>query len=75
MRKAIFASLAALACGGLLGCDKTVQEEQQDVIDAQQDARENVAEEQGDVNAERREAQEEIRAEKKDVEDAKSEAT
>jgi hypothetical protein len=63
-----------LATGGLVGCEKSINEEQQDVRDAQRDAAENVAEEKSDVDAARREGAQEVREEQRDVQEAVDEA-
>jgi len=52
------------------GCEKSVQEEQQDVNEAKQDAAENVQEEAQDVDEAKRDAADNIAGEEKDVNEA-----
>jgi hypothetical protein len=65
--------LQLLALGGLfgltVGCEKTLEQERQDVRQEAQEAREEIADEQEDVQKERAEGAEEIRDEQRDVEE------
>lgn len=67
MRKTFYALTAVLTLGGLAGCERSLQDEQQDVRNEQQEMNREVQDEQTDVQKERREGQQEIRDEQNDV--------
>jgi hypothetical protein len=67
MRTWIGSTVALLALAGLAGCEKSLDEERQDVVEAQQEAAENVAEEQRDVEEARQEGARDIAEEQREA--------
>jgi uncharacterized protein YlxW (UPF0749 family) len=71
MRKFCLTSFASAAMlFGVVGCQKSVESERQDVREAQQDAAEDIADEQKDVHEAAKDGAAEVREEQRDVEDA-----
>lgn len=67
MRTWLTTSCALLALAGLAGCETSLHDEQQDVVEAQQEAAENVAEEQRDAEQARQEGAEPVAEEQREA--------
>lgn len=67
MRTWLTTSCALLALAGLAGCEKSLHDEQQVVVEAQQEAAEHVADEQRDVERARQEGAENIAEEQREA--------
>jgi gas vesicle protein len=67
MKKSCYLLALASIVGFSTGCEKTLEQERQDVREEYREGQEEIQKEKADVQAEREEAAEEIRDEAKDV--------